>query len=317
LGGLILGVFSWNVIFFVNLPLGVLGALMVLRFVPRDLLSRTQQFDLLGALLLFIGLLCFLLAITLGPHLSFASPYVIGLAVAASCAWVGFVRRELTVEHPLVDLGMFRNSTLSINVVTGVIVFVASSGLVFLLPFFLQNMQGRTPREAGLLLVTSPVMLGLSSTVAGWLSDRVGFRPLTVLGLALLTLAYLLVSTLALDTSRLGFVGRILWIGMGMGLFQSPNNSAIMGSVPREHLGVASGLLSLTRTVGQTAGIALIGAFWAALVVRLDAGQAEDVMAASAEARLLGLRWVARGIALLLCVALGLALSSWRRNRLT
>ena len=315
LGGLILGVFSWHVIFFVNLPLGVVGTLVVLKAVPAQAPHSRQGFDLRGAILLFVALLSLLLAITLGPRASFRSPSILALFAAALIGLVAFVRVELSVKHPLVDLGMFRNAPLATNVVTGTLVFVASAGLVFLLPFFLQSMQGRSPREAGLLLATSPVMIGLSAPVSGWLSDRVGTRPLTVLGLGILVLAYLLVGTLEIGTSTSGYIARVALIGLGMGIFQSPNNSAIMGAVPRERLGVASGLMSLSRTLGQTTGVALIGALWAAVVHLFDTSLVRDAMAAPVTAQLDALRWVARGIALLLCAALALAVASWKSQR--
>jgi EmrB/QacA subfamily drug resistance transporter len=315
LGGLILGAFSWHAIFFVNLPLGIIGTLLVLRFVPNARQATAQTFDARGALLLFSALLCFLLALTLGPRASFGSPLVLVLATVAIAGFVLFVRTELAVVHPLVDLGMFRNSALATNVVTGSLAFVASSGLIFLLPFFLQNVQGRSPREAGLLLITGPIMIGLASPLSGWLSDRIGTRPLTVAGLAILVLAYGLVSTLTVTTSTLGYIGKVMWIGLGMGTFQSPNNSAIMGSVPRNRLGVASGLLSLTRTLGQTTGVALIGASWAALVHLHDSTHASDAMAAPVASQLNALQWVARGIAGLLCIALALAVGNTRRQQ--
>lgn len=305
LGGLILGTFTWHAIFFVNLPLGILGTVMVWRFVPNTKGSSAQTFDLLGAALLFVSLLSFLLAITLGPRASFRSPLVLGLGTCAIACMVTFVRTERKALHPLVDLTMFRNSTLATNVATGLLAFVASSGLVFLLPFFLQDVQGRSPREAGVLLITGPIMIGIASPLSGWLSDRVGTRPLTVLGLAILVVGYGLVSTLSATTSAPAYVAKVMWIGLGMGTFQSPNNSAIMGSVPSDRLGVASGLLSLTRTLGQTTGVALIGAAWAALV-RLNS-HAADPTAAPIDAQLHALQWVARGVALLLCVALALA----------
>ncbi len=313
LGGVILGAFSWHAIFFVNLPLGALGTIMVVKVVPAGAPPARQSFDVRGALLLFIALLCFLLAITLGPHVSFSSPLILVLGIAAVAGFTGFVRTELSVEYPLVDLGMFRNSTLTTNVVTGLLVFVASSGLVFLLPFFLQNVQGRSPREAGLLMITAPLMIGMAAPVSGWLSDRIGTRPLIAIGLGLLVFAYGLVSTLTVKTSAFGYVGRIVWVGLGMGIFQSPNNSAIMGSVPRDRLGVASGLLSLTRTLGQTTGVALIGALWAALVHLHNIAGTSDATTAPIASQLGALRWVARTIALILCGALALALTSWQR----
>ena len=315
LGGVILSAFSWHAIFFVNLPLGVVGTTLVLAVVPSGAPPARQLFDLRGALLLFFALLCFLLAITLGPRASFTSWRVLALGLVAVIAFVAFVRTELSVAHPLVDLGMFRNSTLSTNVVTGSLTFVASSGLVFLLPFFLQNVQGRSPREAGLLMITAPLMVGIISPVSGWLSDRMGTRPLTVIGLAMLVFAYGLISTLTVHTSTLGYIGRTVWVGLGMGIFQSPNNSAIMGCVPRERLGVASGLLSLTRTLGQTMGVALMGALWAALVHRFDATHTLAATLAPVSAQLVALRWVARAISVLVCLALALALASWQQAR--
>ena len=312
LGGLILGSFPWHAIFFVNLPLGIVGTATVLRVVPAHLHSSHQPFDVRGALLLFVSLLCFLLAVTLGPHATIAPHWILALGAVACAGFIAFVRTELAVEHPLVDLGMFRNSTLATSVITGTLVFVASSGLVFLLPFFLQTVQGRTPRQAGLLLITGPLVIGLSAPVSGWLSDRIGTRPLTAVGLAILALAYGFVSTLAANTSSFGYVGRVMWVGLGMGIFQSPNNSAIMGSVPRERLGVASGLLSLTRTLGQTTGIALIGTSWAALV-HLHGAYTSDATTAPVAAQLDALRWVARGVALLVCAALVWLLIAWKR----
>lgn len=313
LGGVILGAFTWHAIFFVNLPLGILGTLMVRRFVPNPPRPPRQSFDGRGALLLFMALLCLLLAITLGPRASFTSPLILLLTGVAVFGLVAFVRTELSVEHPLVDLGMFRNSTLATNVITGSLAFVASSGLVFLLPFFLQNLQGRSPQEAGLLLITGPIMIGLSSPLSGWLSDRVGTRPLTIAGLAILVVGYGLVSTLTVKTSTVAYIGKVLWIGLGMGVFQSPNNSAIMGAVPRNRLGVASGLLSLTRTLGQTTGVALGGAAWAGLVHLHDTTRASDATAAPAAAQLTAFQWVARGTAVLLCVGLALAIRTAQR----
>ncbi len=112
-------------------------------------------------------------------------------------------------------------------------------------------------------MATVPGLLGIFAPIAGFLSDRVGSRPITLLGLLVLLLGYSAVSTLNSRTSILGYVLRFLPIGIGMGIFQSPNNSAIMGSVTSTRLGVASGMLALTRTLGQTTGIALLGAIWA------------------------------------------------------
>jgi MFS family permease len=134
------------------------------------------------------------------------------------------------------------------------------------MPFYLENVLGYDPRSVGLLLAIVPIALGVTAPISGSLSDRIGTRPITVIGLLVLLVGYYAVSTLGIQTNALGYILRFLPIGIGMGVFQSPNNSTIMGAAPRARLGVASGLLSITRTLGQTSGIALMGALWASRV---------------------------------------------------
>jgi MFS family permease len=107
----------------------------------------------------------------------------------------------------------------------------------------------------------------VTAPISGSLSDRFGTRPITVIGLAVLLVGFFAVSTLGENTTALGYMVRFLPIGVGVGMFQSPNNSAIMGSAPRERLGIASGMLAVTRTLGQTTGIAVLGALWASRVI--------------------------------------------------
>ncbi len=317
LGGLVLGFAPWRGIFFVNLPLGILGIAMVARFVPNTPAPARQRFDFRGALCLFSMLLGFLLAITLGPKLSFGSPLVLGgFGFSAVALWL-FLRTEQRVAEPMLDLSIFSDPRLATNVVTGFMTFVASSGLIFLLPFFLQDLQGRSPKEAGLLLVVSPVAMGLAAPVSGWLSDRVGTRPVALFGLVTLVVGYLLAGTLQLSTSAFGYVARVFWLGLGMGIFQAPNNSAIMGSVPKERLGVASGLISFTRTLGQVTGIGLMGAFFAHRVHGLAHGTLRDVMDANAADQLQGMRGTVHAAAAWLLVASLIAAFAYRRERRT
>lgn len=316
LGGLILGTFRWQTIFFVNLPFGVVGSILLQLVIPKSPKPSAQPFDLLGALLLFVTLLSFLLAVTLGPRTAFRAPYLPGLLVLALVAGFGFVKTELSRAQPLVELRIFRDVGLRLNVITGAMTFFASAGLVFLVPFFLQDLQGRSPSEAGVLLVVSPLVMGLVAPLAGRLSDRIGTRPLTLAGLGFVTVGYLLLGTLELDTSGLGFVARVVFLGLGMGVFQSPNNSAIMGAVARDKVGVASALLSLTRTLGQTTGIAVGGALFAVLVHGLAPSAITDARHGSALVQMQALRWTARCLALVIVAALLLLVRhSWQKRR--
>ncbi len=167
-----------------------------------------------------------------------------------------------------------------------------------------------------LMLATVPVAVAAVAPRAGALSDRFGTRPLTALGLGILVVGYAAASTLGLGTSALGYVLRFLPVGIGIGCFQSPNNSAIMGAVPRERLGVASGLLSLTRTLGQTVGIAVIGALWSTRVFAYtDDATLPDASAAPASVQVAALNQTLRVTVGLVVIALGLSLWALRQER--
>jgi len=266
LGGILIDALSWHWIFFVNLPVGILGSLVVARFVPALTPPGGQRFDYLGAFTLFVSLMALLLALTLGQRMGFAALPILSLFTA----WLLFLALFLVVEwksgQPMIDLGLFQNRLFSVNLVTGFATFVAMAGTIILMPFYLENVLGYDPRSVGFLLAIVPVAVGVTAPLAGSLSDRVGTRPITVIGLFALLIGFYAVGTLSIQTTPVGYVLRFLPVGIGMGVFQSPNNSAIMGAAPRARLGVASGLLAITRTLGQTTGIAVLGALWAGRV---------------------------------------------------
>jgi len=160
------------------------------------------------------------------------------------------------------------------------------------------------------MLAVTPVMVAITAPIAGTLSDRFGSRIITSIGLAVLLFGQIMVSTLGADTSVIGYLARFIPVGIGIGLFQAPNNSAVMGSVPRERSGVASSLLSLTRTIGQTTGIALLGAFWERQVT-LQAGniQYPNITMAPIAAQVGGL--VNTIYLALLIITVSLTLSLW------
>jgi EmrB/QacA subfamily drug resistance transporter len=310
LGGVILDSLSWNWIFYVNLPVGILGTLMSLRFVPAFKPAGRQRFDFAGAASLLASLLSLLLALTLGQHLGFTDPRVLilfGLFVAVLAAFITIERRS---SQPMIDLNLFQNRLFSINLVTGLITFVSLGGTIILIPFFLQNVLGYDTRQVGLLMATVPLAIGVVAPISGAVSDRIGPRPITVVGLATMLLGFYAMSTLDAQTGTLGYVLRFLPVGVGMGIFQSPNNSAVMGAVPRQRLGIASGLLSVTRTLGQITGIAVLGALWASQVAyHSGAALLGGVTNAPAAAQVAGLHNTFLVVMVLL--ALGLALSVW------
>lgn len=263
LGGLILGVLSWRWIFYVNLPVGILGIFMVHRYLPDFRPRGRQKFDVIGAVSLCLGLLFLLLGLTFGQQLGFLQPLVYLLLGAGAVLLIFFIWVEHKVAQPMIDPQLFSNSIFSVNLTTGFICFVGLGGTVILLPFYLQNILGFPSMKVGLLMGIIPVMLGVMSPLSGVWSDRIGSRKITMIGQFFMIVGFMAASTLNQDTTVFGYGIRVFAVGTGIGIFMSPNNSAIMGAAPRHQLGIVSGMMAQSRTLGQTVGVAVIGAIWA------------------------------------------------------
>jgi EmrB/QacA subfamily drug resistance transporter len=270
MGGLIIGLAGWRWVFLVNVPVGFIAGFVVWKYIPYVRAGQAgQRFDAAGALLLLVTLVCYALAMTMGQHIGFSAPAVLGLLAAAVLGLFLFVFLETHVHQPMIALTIFRDSLFSMNLLMSFLVFIMNGG-VLILPFFLELVMGYSTEKAGLFMMVAPVGMGLVSPWAGILSDKHGPRLISLLGLLVLVGGCLAVGTLHAGVSWLGYILRIAPLGIGFGLFQAPNNSAIMGHAPKNRLGVASGLLNLSRTMGNSTGFPLMGALFAAHVVILS-----------------------------------------------
>lgn len=272
-GGLLISAYDWRSIFFVNIPVGILGVILALRYVPNLPPMPNQRIDVPGMLLLSVTLFSFSYAVTRGQEVGYADPLNLTLFALAAATLVIWFRVERRVQSPMIRLDLFRNPMLSVSVVTGFLVFTLVAPVFFLLPFYLEGVLGFDVRTVGLLLGASPLALGFVAPAAGALSDRIGIRKLTVSGLVIVTLAFLGFQTLTESTRWWQYILVALPLGVGLGIFQSPNNSAIMGAMPREYAGLGAGVLSITRLLGQVTGVALIGSLWARRVAGIAGRQ--------------------------------------------
>jgi EmrB/QacA subfamily drug resistance transporter len=312
LGGLILGAISWRWIFYVNLPVGVAGTLMALSYVPGIKPAGGRRFDYLGAVTLFVSLFSLLTALTWGQFVGLTDRRILLLLANAALFAALFVFSQLRAKEPLIALRLFRDSQFSIGLVSGFITFVGVAGATLLLPFYLEDVLGYDPAKAGIFMAVVPLGLGITAPLAGSLSDRFGTRLITVTGLAGVVVGYYALSTLEIGTSAAGLVSRFLPIGIGMGIFQSPNNSAIMGSAARDQLGIVSSTLAATRTVGQTSGVALLGALWASRALNYASAEGVDsASSASAGAQAAALQDTYLVTMALVATSLLLALVTW------
>lgn len=307
LGGFIVDQWSWRWIFMVNLPIGIVGTAAAYRFVPSVAPPGNQRFDFKGAAVLFVALFTFMLGLSLAQGEGFGSPVVLALLATGLTAIALFVWIERRVEQPMLDLELFSNRLLTVNLLTGWMTFFAISGLFILVPFYLENALGASPREVGLLIAPAPLLLGLAAPLSGSISDRIGPRRVLVFGLAILVGTYLLMLFIQADSPKWLVAAIMAPAGLGMGIFQSPNNSAVMGSAPAERLGVTSAMLTITRNTGQLTGISVLGAFWA-LRVASHYGSTIDAQLAPGASQAAALRDVGIVNAGLVAIALGLSL---------
>ena len=316
-GGVLIETFDWRSIFLVNLPVGIIGTVLAFRYVPDVPPVPGQKMDFWGAGLLSSGLLSLSLALTLGQERGFDDTLILTLLAAFIVLAFIFVRVELSTESPMIQLRLFRNPLLSVSVASGFLVFAALSATFFLLPFYLEGVLGFEIGQVGLLLGAGPLVLGVVAPISGTLSDRWGIRSLTLGGLFILTAVYLAIQVLSTETTWWEYVLIAVPLGAGVGIFQSPNNSAIMGSIPREYSGVGGGLLNLTRLLGQITGIAVLGSVWASRVLAVSTAPVpgNNASAAAGTAQVEGLHFTFAIAAALIGSAGLIGLWALRRER--
>jgi len=260
LGGFLIGWVGWQSIFYINIPIGLFGTVYAWKTLKSDQLHCGQKFDIKGAILMFLSIISLVLAITRGQVLGWGSPAIIGLSLLFAVFLVGFVMVEKRADQPMVELSLFRNSPFSASNASGFLSFTALFAVILLMPFYMEEILGYSPEHMGMAFVAVPLVMALVAPVSGWISDRTNSFLLSSLGMAVSCMALLLLGKLDQDAAFLDIVIRMGMLGLGMGLFQSPNNSIVMGSVPKERLGIARGMLAMVRNLGMVTGIAISGA---------------------------------------------------------
>lgn len=264
-GGALIGLFGWRAIFYVNVPVGIIGTLMAAVILPRDkVTSGVTTFDWWGALMFSPALVAIMMAVTEAPHVGWTSPLVLALfAVAVVLVWA-FILREKRFKAPLVDVALFRLKVFTIGNITGLLSYLVMFGVLFLMPYFFERVSGYPAAIVGLLLTAVPVGMTLVSPQAGGLADRYGPRMLTTVGMASSALgAVLLAVTMAIHANLVVLIIGLLLVGVGLGMFTPPNNSSVMGALPMEQLGVGGGILNMSRSLGMAFGTAVSGTLMA------------------------------------------------------
>ncbi|QOX64496.1 MFS transporter [Anoxybacterium hadale] len=257
LGGIIVGVGRWEYIFLINVPIGIAAYFFAYRLLPKGKSMAGQKMDGLGALLLLLSIIPLFTALGEGLNRGFTDSVILcGFGVSIVSFFL-FIQLEKRKEHPLIRLEIFQNRLFSLSIFCSFLTFVAMFCSNIILPFYLQDVMAYSPQHAGLILMIYPLILMVAAPFGGHLSDKIGSEILTVVGLSLASAGLFAMGTLNQNSSMFHLVLFIAVMAMGMGLFQSPNTSLIMSTVPRNKLGIAGSVNALVRNLGMVSGIAL------------------------------------------------------------
>jgi EmrB/QacA subfamily drug resistance transporter len=267
IGGLITEHVDWSWIFFVNVPIGVLG-LVVGRLVIRESrdTSADQRLDLPGLAASAIGLFALTFALIEANAYGWSDPLIVGLFALSAVALAAFVWLEARQRSPMLDLSLFRSPTFAGANVVALLVTLAMFGVFFFMSLYMQNILGYSATKTGAVFLPMTILIILIAPIAGKSSDRVGSRWLMTAGMSCLAVSLLVFSRLGLESGFWDIFPGLVVGGFGMALVMTPMTAAVLGSVPVEKSGVGSGVLNTFRQVGGALGIAVMGAIVAAHV---------------------------------------------------
>ena len=262
LGGYLTHNFGWRSIFLVNLPIGIAGFFLAVSLLKSDVPhpSVRKPFDFWGFIFLSSFLVASLLGLSQGEKEGWTSNYIVFCAVISFFGFIGFLLVESLIPDGIMDIRLFKSSIFATCSLTAFVRSVALFGGTFLLPLFLEQHMGLDEIETGLILLPGALVIGVFMPLAGRISDAIGPRVPTLLGLVALTIFMYMYKDLDPNTSIWHVILPTLIRGFGLGLLIAPVSAAAMNSVPNHKAGMASSILNLAQQVGGSVGIALLGA---------------------------------------------------------
>ncbi len=259
-GGFLIENVGWQSIFYINIPVGIFGTAMAIIVLGKEETTSGQTFDISGALSLAIGLVALLLALSQGQEFGWRSSYIILLFILSVIFFIIFIIVENRARHPVMELRHFTNRPFAAASISALISFIAMYNVILLMPFFLQDELGYSPEDVGIAFLAVPLVMSVVAPFSGWLSDRTNSYVLSSIGVGIASISILWLGFLSTSSGSIDVVLRLALLGLGMGLFQAPNNSIIMGSLSKEQLGIAAGTLGTMRNTGMVMGVAVSGA---------------------------------------------------------
>ena len=271
LGGILADTLGWRSIFLINLPIGLVVLVWGWMMLPRsERVQDVPRVNFAGAALLGVFLISLLVPLTFAPEWGWAAPLTLALLVVAAASLVGFVVVERRVDAPVLDLDLLVHNRLFAAANTAALLnYMALFAVGLLTAVFLEIVQGRSAAVTGWLMLSQPLLMAILSPFSGRLSDRIGSRVLATGGMVTVAVGMVLLAAMPTTAPVWQVAGSLAVVGLGMAAFSAPNSSAIMGSVRRDQLGVASAFMGTMRTSGMALSVALLGGIAASQLGRL------------------------------------------------
>lgn len=256
IGGFIVQYSNWQMIFYINIPVALIGLVAGKRLLHSNApANAVESMDIPGTLLFMVLIVALFWAFLSGEVYGWTHPLILGaLGTCAACA-ILFFGVERKAVHPMLELDLFRNSLFAGSLFCGFLSFASMFCLNIIQPFYLQYILRLLPGQSGLLMMVFPLCVMLTAPVSGYLADKMGAERLTLVGLCLMTTGLVFMAHLDGESSHMDIIWRTGLMGIGNGLFQSPNNVIIMAAVDREKMGIAGSINGLVRNVGMVTGI--------------------------------------------------------------
>lgn len=322
-GGLLVAAFGWRSVFFVNIPVGLLAiaiswyVLDSRRETSGDEGGRPPAFDWPGAVLSGLALLAFLLVVGNGERQGWTSPLITSGILITIALFAAFIWWELHADSPMLDLSLFQKKLVALGISASWLSFLGASASRFLMPFYLQRVLEFEPRDVGLLMIPPAVCMVLIGPVSGGLSDKFGWRGLTVGGLAISAVAWFaLAASLTESSPVILIVGMLMVQSTGMALFASPNNSSILSAVDRHQYGVTSALTQLARNSANVTSIAIATTIVVATMGAKGVEPSLDAVSpAVADAFVAGLKWAFWAMGGMLVLGVGITIARGERAK--
>lgn len=255
LGGFIVTYFTWHYIFLINIPIGIVSYIFAKKYLPIRVSNTKEEMDKPGAIMFFLSTILIFTSILLGQHLGFSSIYVVLGLLLGFVILSLFLIFEAKTKNPMLHLDLFKKPIFSVSLICAFISFTAINTINVIQPFYLNDILSYSPGKISIIMTAYPIVLFVVAPLSGSLSDKIGSKLLTLVGLFLTGVSLILLASLNGESKELIIFLMLSLLGFANGLFQSPNTNLIMSSVSKTKLGIAGGTNALIRNLGLAFGV--------------------------------------------------------------